>query len=230
MELTDPHQRAEGCRQGSPGPPQRTNGQEDSSSTAAQRDTSPVLVPCGSAAAWLPRLTTCSQLLLASPGWVLPKVLHVLLALTLSLSAHLLLSLLIHFSMAGPEYLQPKLPLAPLCFPHDLQELNTHLQNQRWSWGTWQFGPGVGPGSSHRAFALAAPFTHPALQGCLPHPHHISQPRPPSLLALAVLWKAPPSCTGLPLFLLYLFSVTPSVPHLIDSVCCLPPQLLLGRK
>lgn len=115
-------------------------------------------------------------------------------------------------------------------FPHDLQELDTHLQNQCWSWGTWQFGPGVDPRSSHRTFALAAPSTRPALRGCLPHSHHISYLRLPSLLALAVLWKAPPSCTGLPLFLLYLFSVTPSIPHLIDPVCCLPPQLLLGRK
>ena len=152
------------------------------------------------------------------------------IACTHSLSAHLLLPFIIHFSTAGPEYLQPKLPLAPLCFPHDLQELNTHLRNQRWSWGTWQFGLGVDPGSSHRAFALATPFTCPALWGCLPHSHHISHLRLPSLLALAVLWKAPPSFTGLPLFLLYLFSVIPSIPHLTDSVCCLPPQLLLGRK
>ena len=90
MELIDPRQRAEGCRRGlmgSPGPPQRTHSQEDPSSTAAQRDTSPALLPCGSATAWLSRLTTCSQLLLASPGQVPPKVLHVLLALTLSLSS-----------------------------------------------------------------------------------------------------------------------------------------------
>ena len=119
MELIDPRQKAEGCRRGlmgSPGPPQRTHSQEDPSSTAAQRDTSPALLPCGSATAWLSRLTTCSQLLLASPGQVPPKVLHVLLALTLSLSSctfpppH-------PFSTAGPEYLQPKPSLAPLCVP-----------------------------------------------------------------------------------------------------------------
>lgn len=101
---------------GSPGPPQRTHGREDPSSTASQRDTSPALLPCGSATAWLSRLTTCSQLLLASPGQVPPKVLHVLLALTLSLSS----------STSPPPHpffhirtrvSATKAALAPLCFP-----------------------------------------------------------------------------------------------------------------